>query len=144
MPAGPRGTALWVAAWIAAVALPRTTLACRCLEPRTTAAAYRGAALVVAGKVLEVTPRPEIDGFVYKVTVLRAWKRDAALELSISTGTDCRFEAVRGGEYLMYLVATESGLTTARCMGNGPLASRRRAVRWLDEHGKHGRVPTGK
>ena len=136
-----RGVARWCAALLAAVMAPSSARACRCIEPRTTAAAYRSAALVVAGKVVDVVPRPEVQGFTYRVRVSRAWKADAAREISVSTGTDCSFEAERGREYLLFLLPEAgSGMTTGRCMGNGVLESKRGALGWLDRRGRRGRV----
>jgi hypothetical protein len=114
--------------------------ACRCSEP-STARAYAATALVVEGRVTNITPRPAIDGIEVKMTVARAWKADTAAEITFSTGTDCRYDLELDQRYILFLVKTPSGdLTTGRCMGNGKLAAKGQALAWLQRRAKKARV----
>jgi hypothetical protein len=129
-----------------ASAMPATSAyACRCQEPATTSAAYSRAALVVEGQVVEIKPRPEIEGSVVKLVVARAWKADTGGEISLTTGSDCRYDVERGKSYLLFLVRTPAGeLTTGRCMGNGATSSKQKALAWLRKSARRSKVVEGK
>ena len=121
-------------------AVPAVTWACRCVEPGM-ASAYKSAALAVQGRVVNVMPRKDIDGFEVRFQVSRVWKADVPKEISFTTGTDCRYEVKHGGEYVLFMAETPSReFTTGRCMGNGDLASKKGAIAWLTKRGSSGRV----
>jgi hypothetical protein len=118
--------------------------ACRCREPATTKAAYSLAALVVEGEVIDLSPRPEIDGFLVRLKVTNAWKQDTPEQISFTTGSDCRFAVEHGKPYLLFFVKTPAGdLTTGRCMGNGPTAAKQKALAWLKKGARSGKVVVG-
>ena len=114
--------------------------ACRCREPPTRTA-YRTASLVVEGTVLEVKPRPDIDGAEISFEVAGAWKGDAPAVVSFTTGTDCAYPVKSGERHLLFLTRTPAGdLTTGRCRGSGGLPAQAAARRWLQRNGRKGRV----
>ena len=90
---------------------------------------------------MAIDPQPKIDGWIIHLRVSRSWKTDSPEDISITTGTTCRYEAEPDREYLLFLdsMKTEEPWT-GRCRGNGPLAEKAEAVRWLDKNGRKGRV----
>src|SRR5262245_21797200 len=125
---------------VGTVALPAVTWACRCVEPGM-ASAYKSAALAVQGRVVNVKPRKDIDGFEVRFQVSQVWKADVPKEIMFTTGTDCRYEVKEGGEYLVFVAQTPSRqYTTGRCVGKVEFASKQNTIAWLTKRGRSGRV----
>lgn len=97
---------------------PLPAFACRCREP-SPPQAYRAAHSVVYGRVLSRGPQNEDADIVYTFEVDKSWKQYPGSEIVIRSGTDCRFEAVVGERYVLFLIQPNSRFfETARCMGN--------------------------
>ena len=115
-------------------------LACRCLEPLAKDA-YAGAYVVIQARVIEVVPAPEGDGGIAILSVSQAWKRDIMERLAVMTVTSCAYPWQEGKEYILFLVRESTGLfSTARCLGNKPLAEAAELIRWLHKNGHISKV----
>ena len=107
--------------------------ACRCVEPKRPAEAYRSAEAVVVAKIVKLEPRPELGGFAMFLFVERAWKSEVNQELSVITGSDCLYSVEPDKKYLLFLTRTpEKVFTTGQCMGNRPLGDADKPLRWLE------------
>jgi hypothetical protein len=123
---------------------PARALACRCTEPKSVGAAYRNAQAVVVTRVLEVHATPSGDGLTAVLSVSRAWKKDLPTQLTIVSGTTCKYVLEPNLEYLLYLSHDPKMLegrdnetyTTGICLGNKPLQQASNAVQWLRKHGR--------
>jgi hypothetical protein len=118
-------------------------LACRCLEPASTAVAYGRAHAVVRAAVLSVDGVGDSPGGARaRLRVEEAWKADVAGEIVVSTSTTCAFDFQPGNEYLLYLYPGPGAgeWTTRICMGNCLTANAERALRWLRAHGRKTQV----
>ena len=121
-----------------------TADACRCVEVKSAAAAYKHAQAVVVGRVATVTRRADdVDGADVSFTVTQAWKMDVPLTIHVTTGTTCAFSFAADGAYLLFLqhVSGET-FTTARCMGNRDAAGAKSFLEWLQKNGQTGKVAT--
>lgn len=121
----------------------RQAIACRCLEPESTADAYGRAQVVVRATVLSVDGVGDSPGGARaRLRVEEAWKADVPAEVVVSTSTTCAFDFHAGNEYLLYLYpGTEAGeLTTRICVGNCLAANAEGALRWLRAHGDRSQV----
>jgi hypothetical protein len=117
--------------------------ACRCLEPSSAAAAYRGADAAVVGKVLSVAPGSATDESEAVIEVEEAWKARMLKTVHISTGTDCAFNFTKGASYLLFLVRDADGrYSTERCMGNREISKAASFLAWLRKNGEAGKVGT--
>jgi hypothetical protein len=124
--------------------LPALALACRCTEPKSVDAAYQAARAVIVARVLEVQAAPHVDGFTAVLSVSQAWKKDVPNQLTIQSGTTCRYGLESNHEYLLYLTHDPKMLggrddktyTTGICLGNKPLPEASKTVRWLQKHGR--------
>jgi hypothetical protein len=134
---------LAIVALILACTVVRRADACRCLEPTSAAAAYRGAYAAVAGRVVAVTPRPDLEGVEVTLEVREAWKSDLPSIIRVSTGTDCAFPFASDGSYLLFLFRDSAGkYSTERCMGNRDLGRAQSFLAWLRKNGRAGKVTT--
>ncbi len=114
-------------------------LACRCVEPTSTAKAYRSADIVVQATVQSVDGVGDAPGGARaRLRVGQAWKADVAAEVDVQTSTTCAFDFKAGQEYLLYLRREHAAapLTTRICMGNLPAAQADRALQWLRRNGR--------
>jgi hypothetical protein len=145
-------TRLWSAARLAAILalgeallVSSTADACRCLEIKSAAAAYKHAQAVVVGRVATVTRQADdVDGADVTFKVAQAWKMDVPLTIHITTGTTCAFSFAPDESYLLFLQhISGENFTTARCMGNRDAASATSFLEWLRKNGQAGRVATG-
>jgi hypothetical protein len=114
----------------------QSSLACRCREPDSPAAAYKAAYAVARGKLSTLTS-PAANGNVEAtLQVESAWKAALPSSIRITTGSDCAFPFVAGESYLLFVVRTPEGsFTTGRCMGNRTLAEAGAFLTWLDKNG---------
>ena len=125
---------------MAIAAVPREADACRCLEPKSAAAAYSAAHAAVTGQVLEVN-RSSPDETEVTMQVTAAWKADLPRLLRVTTSTDCAFPFQKGGSYLLFLFQDASAsYSTERCMGNRDVAKAASFLAWLRKNGREGRV----
>jgi hypothetical protein len=118
-------------------------LACRCLEPASTADAYGRAHAVVRATVLTVDGVGDSPGGARaRLRVDEAWKADIAGEVVVSTSTTCAFDFHAGNEYLLYLYPgpTAGEWSTRICVGNCLSADAEVALRWLRAHGDRAQV----
>lgn len=118
-------------------------LACRCLEPASTADAYGRAHVVVRATVLSVDGVGDSPGGARaRLRVEEAWKADVAGEIVVSTSTTCAFDFQAGNEYLLYLYpgAQPSEYSTRICVGNCLAANAEGALRWLRTRGRGSQV----
>lgn len=122
-----------------------TAEACRCVEVKSPAAAYKHAQAVVVGKVATVTPqKDDVDGADVSFKVTQAWKMDVPLTIRITTGTTCAFSFAPDGSYLLFLQHVSGAtFTTARCMGNRDTAGASAFLQWLEKNGQRGTVANG-
>ena len=130
---------LWVGASIglAVLGAVKTISACRCVDPKGPAEAYRSAVAVVLAKPVKLEPRPELGGFAMSLFVERAWNSEVDQELSITTGSDCLYSVEPDQKYVLFLARTpEKTFTTGQCMGNCPLGSAEKLLRWLETSAK--------
>jgi hypothetical protein len=119
----------------------KSIAACRCVEPNAPSAAYRAADAVVLAKIVKREPRPELDGFTLSLFVESAWKGEVNQELSVTTGTDCRYSADPGREYVLFLSrAPQNVFTTGLCMGNRPVGEATKLLRWFEANAKQAAV----
>lgn len=125
-----------------ALLVSSTADACRCVEPKSAAAAYKHAQAVVVGRVVTVTPqKDDVDGADVSFKVTQAWKKDVPLTIHITTGTTCAFSFTPDGSYLLFLQhGSGANFTTARCMGNRDTASASAFLQWLEKNGQTSRV----
>ncbi len=131
-----------IAAVVLAVAAQQS-LACRCLEPASTADAYGSATVVVRAKVLSVEGVGDSPGGARaQLRVEEAWKSAVPGEVVVSTSTTCAFDFRAGNEYLLYLYPGPAAgeLSTRICVGNCLAADAKEALRWLRAHGKQSQV----
>lgn len=71
------------------------------------------------------------------LAVERAWKATTSERIAVSTGAPCAYSVSSDEVHLLFIQVTPSGeLATARCLGNGVLASRQTALTWLHHNGK--------
>jgi hypothetical protein len=142
---------IWITARVAAVLalgdallLSSTAEACRCLEVKSAAAAYKHAQAVVVGRVATITRQADdVDGADVTFKVTQAWKMDIPLTIHITTGTTCAFSFAPDGAYLLFLQHVSGEIfTTARCMGNRDTASADSFLQWLKKNGQVGKVPS--
>jgi len=116
--------------------LARPSLACRCREQDSPAAAYNAAYAVAAGKLSTLAPPAPNGNVEGTFQVDRVWKAAVPSSVRITTGTDCAFPFVAGESYLLFLIRNADGtFTTGRCMGNRTLAGARAFLAWLDKNG---------
>ena len=118
-------------------------LACRCLEPASTADAYGRAHLVVRATVLAVDGVGDSPGGARaKLRVAEAWKTDVPSEVVVSTSTTCAFDFHAGSEYLLYLYpgSEPDQWSTRICVGNCLASTAEASLSWLHTHGKAARV----
>lgn len=118
-------------------------LACRCLEPASTADAYGRAHVVVRATVLSVDGVGDSPGGARaRLRVEEAWKADVASEIVVSTSTTCAFDFHTGKEYLLYLYPGPAAgeLSTRICVGNRVAADAEAALRWLRAHADKSQV----
>jgi hypothetical protein len=114
---------------------PVKASACRCPEHVSSATYYKKAQFVVTGKIVEVHPNANADGWTATVAVDRAWKADVPQTISISTSTDCALHFTQGAQYLLYLFpAPGGGYYTSMCAGNLVLAEAGPRLKWLEQH----------
>ena len=121
------------------VAALQPALACRCLEPASTAKAYRSADIVVRAKVQSVDGVGDAPGGARAhLLVEQAWKADVAAEIDVKTSTTCAFDFQAGQDYLLYLSRDRQAdqLTTRMCVGNQPAARADNALQWMHKHGR--------
>ena len=115
-------------------------LACRCLEPASTADAYGRAHVVVRATVLSVDGVGDSPGGARaRLRVEEAWKADVATEIVVTTSTTCAFDFQAGNDYLLCLYpgTGPSEYSTRICVGNCLAANAEGALRWLRAQG-HG------
>jgi len=94
--------------------------------------AYRAAALIAQGTVVDIFPRPDIDGYMVNFKVQRSWKAPGQAMISFTTGTDCRYETQVGDQQLLFFTkAPDGSLATDRCMGNGSVEAKAAEIVWL-------------
>lgn len=119
------------------LALPASSLACRCIEDIAPASAYRQADVVVWGQARAVRGDINKEGTTVNIHVIKAWKKTVRAEIEVMTSTTCAFEFSTGGEYLLYLHASPDGAryTTKRCVGNRIIAEAQKALDWLKRYG---------
>ena len=118
-------------------------LACRCLEPASTADAYGRAHVVVRATVLSVDGVGDSPGGARaQLRVAEAWKADVASEIVVSTSTTCAFDFQAGNDYLLYLYpgAEPGEYSTRICVGNCLAANAEDALRWLRTRGRGSQV----
>jgi hypothetical protein len=130
---------------LAVVAQP--ALACRCLEPASTADAYRSAPVVIRATVLSVDGVGDSPGGARaRLHVEEAWKSDVPVEMDVSTSTTCAFDFHEGSEYLLYIYPGPAAgeFSTRICVGNCLAANAETALRWLRTHGKKSLVQTSR
>lgn len=122
--------------------MPSSAQACRCLETKSAAAAYKHARAVVVGRVASITRQvDDADGANVTFRVTQAWKRDVPQTIHITTGTTCAFSFAQDGSYLLFLQHISGDtFTTARCMGNRDAASATSFLEWLKKNGETGKV----
>ncbi len=134
-----------VLAALALAVVGQSALACRCLEPASTADAYRSATVVVRAKVLSVEGVGDSPGGARaSLRVEEAWKADVPGEVVVSTSTTCAFDFHAGNDYLLYLYpgSVSGELITRICVGNCLAADAEAALRWLRAHGQKAQVQT--
>jgi hypothetical protein len=122
-------------------------LACRCLEPASTADAYGKAQVVVRATVLSVDGVGDSPGGARaRLRVEEAWKADVPAEMVVSTSTTCAFDFHAGNEYLLYLYPGPAAgeWSTRICVGNCLAADAEGALRWLRAQGERARVLTAR
>ena len=135
---------LRISVFVLAVMLPAPALACRCTEPKSVRGAYQKARAVVVARVLEVHGESRLDGLTAVLSVSQAWKKDVPPQLTIVSGTTCRYDLEPNRDYLLYLTHDPKMLggrddetyTTGICLGNKPLAEAKKAVEWLQKNGR--------
>lgn len=131
-----------IAALVLAVAAQQS-LACRCLEPASTADAYGSATVVVRAIVLSVEGVGDSPGGARaQLRVEEAWKSAVPGDVVVSTATTCAFDFRAGNEYLLYLYPGPAAgeLSTRICVGNCLAADAEEALRWLRAHGQQMQV----
>ncbi len=117
-------------------------LACRCVEPASTATAYRRADVVVRARVQSVEGEGEAPGgALAHLLVDQAWKTDVPAAVDVKTSTTCAFDFKPGQDYLLYLLRDRQAgqLTTRICMGNLPASQADSALQWMHKHGRGAR-----
>jgi hypothetical protein len=132
-----------VLALLVLVGVAQQAMACRCLEPESTADAYGRAQVVVRATVLSVDGVGDSPGGARaRLRVEEAWKADVPGEIVVSTSTTCAFDFHAGNEYLLYLYpGPEAGeLSTRICVGNCLVAEAGAALRWLSAHGRRAQL----
>ena len=119
------------------ILLPGRALACRCPEYVRAETPYERAHFVITGKVVEVRPNADGDGWTATVTVDHAWKADIPKTISISSHTTCAFKFEQGADYVLYLFRNkkDGSYYTSKCAGNLPIADAASRLKWLEQHG---------
>ena len=114
-------------------------LACRCVEPASTAQAYRSADVVVRARVQAVEGVGDAPGGARaRLVVEESWKADVAGDLEVATSTTCAFDFQAGQHYLLFLFRDRQAdrLTTRICAGNQPVPQAASALQWMRRHGR--------
>ncbi len=121
--------------------LPAPTWGCRCSPTVPAKTAYHRAAIVVVAKVVKVVPDPAIKGIAADLSVSEVWKTDLSPNITVRSGTSCRYEMKADTEYLLYLLKEPDGsYSTSKCLGNSRLDVAQKALKWLRANGKPGKL----
>jgi len=102
------------------VGYPALAQPCRCVEPKPQQA-YSTADSVALGQFLSRKDGAREGDLVYVMAVAQSWKRQLDAQITIYSGTTCRFEAELSRNYVVFIKRDRAGnYYTARCLGNRP------------------------
>ena len=100
------------------VGSPALAHACRCIEPKPQQA-YSTADSVALGQFLSRKDGAREGDVVYVMAVSQSWKRQLDPQITVYSGTTCRFDAEVGARYVIFVKRDRAGnYYTARCLGN--------------------------